>query len=126
MTPVERFIIRHAWARYAFVVVGFPIVAVADRVRGIWNPAGRYTLRNALTWAREGGTPGEQPARAEPAPMSPRWGGPPAPMGPVEDWPWGQEPGEWMLDPMGLLAGPLANPEGWIAAHRSNIDGASR
>jgi hypothetical protein len=26
-----------------------------------------------------------------------------------------------MLDPVGRLAGPLGDPEGWIAAHRSNI-----
>jgi len=39
-------------------------------------------------------------------------------------WPWGQKPGRYMVDPAGNLAGPLSDPEGWIAAHRSNIDGA--
>jgi hypothetical protein len=43
-------------------------------------------------------------------------------LGPVSEWPWGQKPGPWMIDPTGHLAGPLAYPEGWIAAHRSNID----
>jgi hypothetical protein len=38
--------------------------------------------------------------------------------GPVEEWPWGQEPSTWMLDPSGNLAGPLSDPEGWMNAHR--------
>lgn len=42
--------------------------------------------------------------------------------GPVEEWPWGQKPSTWMLDPSGHLAGPLSNPEGWMAAHRSHYD----
>ena len=73
MTPIEQFITRHTVARYAFVLVTFPIVAVSDRVRGIWNPAGRDDLRRALAWARTGGGPNQQPGRPESAPVHPRW-----------------------------------------------------
>lgn len=43
-------------------------------------------------------------------------------LGPREEWPWGQNPAVYMIDPDGFAAGPLGDPNGWIAAHRSNIE----
>jgi hypothetical protein len=75
-------------------------------------------VAGVVAWLLDG-----RPRRpAIPAPV----GGQSQPCGPVEDWPWGQKPGTWMLDPAGHLAGPLGNPEGWIAAHRGNIDAAKK
>lgn len=41
---------------------------------------------------------------------------------PISQWPWGQQPARYMFDPEGYVAGPLGDPEGWIAANRSNIE----
>ena len=43
-------------------------------------------------------------------------------LGPIGEWPWGQRPADYMIDPSGHVAGPLSDPKGWIAAHRSNIE----
>ncbi len=71
MSALEKFIKRHTLARYIFVLVTFPIVAISDRVNSIWNPVDTYDLRNALRWARTGGEPPQE--RPEPAPMHPKW-----------------------------------------------------
>ena len=57
MTSVERFIEGHRAARYAFVLLSFPGVAISDRVRGIWNPAGVEDFRRAMHWAKTGEVP---------------------------------------------------------------------
>jgi hypothetical protein len=75
VSPLEQFIIRHRTDRYLFVLISWPIAAVADRVRGIWNPADLHSLRNALGWARRGGDPAAVLQRPEPAQISPRWRG---------------------------------------------------
>lgn len=57
MTAVEQFIERHRATRYAFVLLSFPGVAISDRVRGIWNPAGVQDFRLAMRWAQTGEPP---------------------------------------------------------------------
>lgn len=76
MSPVVRFIIRHKAARYAFVLVSFPLVAVRDelvRLRYYRPETGMADLRRALSWARVGGVPGQTLPRPEPAPVHPKW-----------------------------------------------------
>lgn len=43
-------------------------------------------------------------------------------LGPLEQWPWGQKPAKYMIDPEGYVAGPIGNIDGWIAAHRGNVE----
>jgi hypothetical protein len=76
MNPLEQFIVRHKPARYAFVLITFPFVAIKDRVKGIWNPVDLHALKTALRWAREGGDPAKAIERPEPAPVHPKWQGP--------------------------------------------------
>ena len=67
VTTIERFIERHRVARYAFVLASFPVVAISDRVRGIWNAASVEDFRRALRWAQTGEVPGSSRPRPAPA-----------------------------------------------------------
>lgn len=76
MSLIERFIIRHKAARYAFVLIGLSLIAARDelaRLRHYRPETGMADLLRALSWARAGGEPGWARPRPEPSPIHPKW-----------------------------------------------------
>jgi hypothetical protein len=73
VSPIERVIVRYRPARYAFVLISFPFIAIKDRVAGVRNPLDLHALRNALKWARRGGDPAKVLEHPDPAPFHPKW-----------------------------------------------------
>lgn len=77
-----------------------------------------------LVWAATTGGPGRLPSlrnrhhpehAARPAPLR-------APLGPLEEWPWGQRPAMLMLAPDGVLMNTGSDPEAWMRRMLAEID----